>query len=413
MRCRSAFISGGDSGVAFFNSVEFEPVLRALVWLFPIRALATVGEALAQREMRFRWLAVRDTLAFGAGYFGVGVGFALLGFGVWALVAANLGAAVLKTTMILRAYPPPGLRTSRNAFRELFYFGGGHTLARLSNYLALQGDNLVVARFLDLFSLGIYGRAYQLMSVPATVFGQILDRVLFPSLAKLQNQTKRLADAYLHGVRLIALVMLPVSIVGILLAPEIVNVLLGKAWTEVTLPFRILVVGLLMRTSYKLSDSLARATGAVYRRAWRQAIYAAAVIGGAWVGHFRGVAGVAAGVLAAVAVNFFLMAGLSLKIAGLSRRDFFEAHIPALKVAFCTALIALPSVLFLRKIDCPSFLILAAVGVSLTAWAALALRFAPRFFLGEQSRELEKLLRKLLPAKDGRKPSLEAAKSVG
>ena len=65
---------------------------------------------------------------------------------------------------------------------------------------------------------------------------------------------------------------------------------------EVVVPFRILALGMLFRTSYKMSDSLARATGSVYRRAWRQGIYAALVFGGAWVGQFWGVAGVAYGI---------------------------------------------------------------------------------------------------------------------
>ena len=94
------------------------------------------------------------------------------------------------------------------------------------------------------------------------------------------------------------------------------------------------VITLLLRTSYKLSDSISRATGAVYRRAWRQAVYAGLVLSGAWTGQHWGVIGVAVGVFAALAVNFILMAELSLRIARLSWREFWRAHVPALSYNF-------------------------------------------------------------------------------
>jgi len=43
-----------------------------------------------QRELRFRWLATVEVASFVVGYGVVGVTMALLGFGVWALVAAEM-----------------------------------------------------------------------------------------------------------------------------------------------------------------------------------------------------------------------------------------------------------------------------------------------------------------------------------
>ena len=108
----------------------------------------------------------------------------------------------------------------------------------------------------------------------------------------------RLAAAYLRAVALIALLVLPLSAALILLAPEVVRVALGPRWGLAVAPFQILGIGMLFRTSYKMSDSIARSTGAVYRRAWRQVIYAALVVVGAWVGQHWGIAGVAWGALA-------------------------------------------------------------------------------------------------------------------
>ncbi len=97
------------------------------------------------------------------------------------------------------------------------------------NYFALQGDNLVVGRWLGVSALGLYGRAYNLMTISVNVLGQVLDKVLFSAMAKVQNEPERLVTAYRRGTALIGLTILPISVVSYILAPELINVLLGPA----------------------------------------------------------------------------------------------------------------------------------------------------------------------------------------
>ena len=90
----------------FFRMEHLTPVVRALALAFPITGIATVPESLLQRDLRFRLLANRDVFSYGIGYGMVGVSLALLGWGVWALVAAQLTHVVLRTAILLRAHPP-------------------------------------------------------------------------------------------------------------------------------------------------------------------------------------------------------------------------------------------------------------------------------------------------------------------
>jgi O-antigen/teichoic acid export membrane protein len=366
----------------FFDHPGMESVIKVLTLIFPIRGLGLVAESLAQREMDFRLLANTTTVSMMAGYVIVGVVMAALGFGVWSLVAATLVTAVLRTAMLNFHFPPKGFTPERRAFGELAYFGGGYTLARIANYGALQVDYLVVGHWLGLTALGFYGRAYQLMSVPASTFGQVLDDVLFPSMAKIQDDSRRLGAIYLRGVSLIALVMLPVSVVSYILAPEIVRAVLGWKWAATVLPFQILIIGLLMRTSYKMSDSLTRATGEVYRRAWRQVVYAVLVFAGALVGSYWGIAGVAAGVLAAVTINFVLMAQMSLKLVGETWGNFLRAHTNALLLAVYSGFVTYVCVTILRKMELSSYMTLAVTAAVLALFTVLMLRFAAERFLG-------------------------------
>jgi PST family polysaccharide transporter len=385
---------GAGLAAEFFRTPGVEPVLRALAFVFPLQGLAAVAGSLMMRELRFRWMANIDVISYGIGYGAIGITLALLGLGVWALVLGQIAQLLIKTAILLSGQPPR-LRSlpERRAFRELMYFSGGFTLAKVANQLAQQGDYLMVGRFLGPSALGYYGRAYHLMSAPAGGFGTILDSVLFPMMARVQTDEKRLASAYRRGITLIALVVLPASAALVVLAPEMIHVLLGPRWTPVIVPFQILAAGMLFRTSAKLADSLTRATGAVFRRAWRQIVYAALVIGGAWVGQQWGIVGVAWGVLLALAVNFVMMVQLSMSEAGMAVSQVWRAHVPALLITLVSSPLVWLLTVALRHVGVAP-VVLVVAGLALLLGCFLLLTFvAPKTFLGSEGQWMIDTLR--------------------
>lgn len=386
----------------FFRMPQVGPVLRVLAWIFPLKGISVLAESMVLKGLRFRLLANLDVLSFALGYGLVGIVCAATGLGVWALVAGHIAQSVLSTAALLVISPlPRRLRLDRRAFSELIYFGGGFTAAKIANHIALDADNVVVGRWLGPAALGIYGRAYQLMAMPAKLFGNALDDVLFPIMARIQDEVQRLATAYRRGISLIALVMLPASAVLFILAPELIQVVLGGGWEEVVAPFQVLAAGMLMRTSYKMSDSIARSTGAVYRRAWRQFIYAALVAAGAWVGQHWGVRGVAVGVLLALAANFLLMAQLSLSLARMSWRSFGAAHLPAILLAASVGGMAWAVAASLRVRGLPPLMVLLVAGGSAFSTMALLAWRAPAVFLGRDGSWFLDVLRPLVAGKLG------------
>lgn len=383
----------------FFRIVELTPIVRLMSIMFVFQSLSIVAESILQRELKFRRLATIEVIAFAIGFGAVGIILAYLGHGVWALVGAYLTQTFLKTVILLFVQTHPKKpKIHKQAFIDLMTFGGGFTLARIGNYVAGQGDNLVVGRYLGPEALGIYGRSYQLMSVPASLFGQVVDKVLFPVMAKVQHHPERLAMAFRRGVALIALMILPTSAVLFFLAPEVVLIMLGSEWNGVVVPFQIFAVGMLFRTSYKMSDSISRATGAVYRRAWRQGIYALMVIGGAYYGQCWGLAGVAFGVLGAITINFLLMAELSLILAKMKWSSFITAHGSAI---FLTLILG-PETWWLAKSlrelnYSPVELLVISTTVVLMTFFLLA-RLMPRFALGKDGIWMLQMMLAYLPS---------------
>ena len=383
----------------FFRMEHLTPVVRVLALVFPITGIATVPESLLQRDLRFRLLANRDVVAYGIGYGIVGVGLALLGWGVWALALAQLTQVVIRTGILLRASPNllPA-RPTWGSFVELMEYGIGQSISRVGAIMANQADNLVVGRWLGAVSLGQYSRAYQLMSVPTGLLGDVLDKVLFPTMARAQDDPRRLGEAFVQGTAILALVTLPMGVIAAVVAPELVSVAFGSRWADLVLPFQVLALGMMFRTGYRMSDSLSRATGRVYRRAWRQGLFALLVFLGAWVGQTRGLVGVAAGVLVAFFLNYVSMSQLSLAITGVSWGRFLQAQLPAVRLTLVVGVVTIATMLGIRQTGLPPAVGLAAGSLAAVGSGLLVAWVAPTFALGHEGVRARDKLLALVPA---------------
>jgi O-antigen/teichoic acid export membrane protein len=378
----------------FFRMDHLAPVVRWLALVFPIAGMSVVPESLLQRELRFRLLANRDVVSYGLGYGMVGVVLALLGYGVWALVAAQLTQALLRTAILLRAGPPLLVAPPTwGSFLELMDYGVGQSAGRLGIILANQVDNLVVGRWLGAVALGQYSRAFQLVSVPTALLGDVLDKVLFPTLARVQDEPRRLASAFLHGTALLALLTLPAGVVIAVVAPELVAVAFGSRWEALVPPFQVLALGVMFRTSFRMSDSLSRATGKVYRRAWRQILYAALVFLGAFIGHYHGLTGVAVGVLGALFVNYLLMAQLGVSLGQISWFRFAQVQFPAIRLTIIVGAVTIAIVEGTRHLGLPPIARFVAGLVAAGGTAVLAAWWAPMLTLGEHGLRMRDTVR--------------------
>lgn len=375
----------------YFDQPRLESVMRGLAFVFTLQGPGVVAMALLQRDLDFKSIALAETVSYFFGFAAVGVILVMSGVGVWSIAVAQLSqAALFSGILILRRPHPRSLWPRRAESRDLVVYAGGMTAARGFNFVALYGDYTVVGGRMSPASLGAYKNAYQLAAVPAQLLGQVMDRVIFPVISRFQNDLHRVASAYLRGISLVAIITIPGSILAVLLAPELIHLLLGGGtkWDDAIVPFQIFAAGLVFRTSYKISDSLARAMGTVYRRAWRQAVYAGAVVVGAIVGTAFGLVWVAVGVTGAIVLNYLLMADLSIRTAPIGWGHFFARQVRGVALAGMVAAAAVPTVLAARAADLSNLLtIVAGTGA---AGIALGVAFlvAPRATLGDDGRWL-------------------------
>jgi len=313
----------------FFEIPDFFLVIQVLAIALPISGLTVIGQALIQRELLFKKLAMFLFYSHVISNFLVAIPLALNGFGLWSLVYSTLVQSVVMLIMIhVSVKNAHNYGFSFYSARALLVYGFGHSLGKLANYLANQGDNAIVGKLLGAEVLGLYSRAYQLMMLPANIFGSVIDKVLFPLMSSIQNENQRLSNAYITAVSVVIMITMPLSAFLIMFSEEVVTIVFGDQWSEAAPVLQILSLALVFRIIYKFSDTLSRAKGSVYKRAWRQGVYAIFVFIGAWYGaEIWGIKGVAWGISLAILVNFLLMMQLSQDLINFSWRSIFFLHL--------------------------------------------------------------------------------------
>jgi hypothetical protein len=90
---------------AYFKEPRLVMPMQVLSLIFVPSALAVVSGAMLRRSLRFKALQVTQLASYLGPYGLIGIPLALAGFGVWALVAAMLGQAVLGA-LLMSARPP-------------------------------------------------------------------------------------------------------------------------------------------------------------------------------------------------------------------------------------------------------------------------------------------------------------------
>ena len=134
------------------------------------------------------------------------------------------------------------------------------------------------------------------------------------------------------------LLFVPLSLLLFEFSNEIVLALLGSKWSEASVPFGFLALGLSFRAGYRVSDIIARALGYVYRRALVQWVYAGCIIIAVVLGVSWGLVGVVIGVSLVIALNWVLMTWLTVKLVDISTISLLASFRPAL---FTSSLILL------------------------------------------------------------------------
>jgi O-antigen/teichoic acid export membrane protein len=239
-------------------------------------------------------------------------------------------------------------------------------IGNLANKFAVQGDNLVISRYLGMASLGIYSRAYKLMKLPTNVLGNVFNHLAFPSFVLLDDQ--KLRKAYVNIIYLLSFCLFPLVAIIFIFYSELVDIILGSGWEQVKIPFLILGAGIYLRLAYKIPATVLKSKEMFRKLMWTQLLYAIMVVLFAFLLRSYGVTGVALGTIIALFLNNVILVTIANKKMDLPLKEYLKLFgIPILN--FALSFIVLMVLKFrLSSIIDNRFLVLA---ISLGAYLSL------------------------------------------
>jgi O-antigen/teichoic acid export membrane protein len=223
------FLSAGWFA-SYFNNVTLEPVLKVMAVTFLLGGCTNIGIVFFEKDLDFKKKAILESIADIVGSV-IAISFALWLKNVWALVVGSIAWATVKFfgSYRLNSYRPR-FQWNWHIASDLLNFGKHIFWINLIAFIITSFDDALVGKLLDLKMLGFYVMAYSISSLPVSSLSAVLSRIFFPAYAKIQNDPKRMAEAFRQTFETVMLMLLPLTSLMIALSPNFTAVFLGEKW---------------------------------------------------------------------------------------------------------------------------------------------------------------------------------------
>ena len=245
----------------FFERQELTALARVSSSGLIIGAFGLVQQTRLTRRIDFK-TQTKITLVASAVSGVVGIGMALAGFGVWALVAQQLMIQVLETLQ-LYIYNRwlPRLRFSVASFHDLFGFGWKMMVSRLLDVVWKELTEVVVAKFYSPATLGQYTRAKHYAKLLSSNLTSVVERVTYPVLSSIQDDKQRMVSAYRRIIRT-SMFITTVALFSLGAVSEpLIYCMIGPKWHEAATYLPILCINLSLYPLHAINLNMLKVQG--------------------------------------------------------------------------------------------------------------------------------------------------------
>jgi O-antigen/teichoic acid export membrane protein len=227
----------------FFDQFILTDIIRFYSIIFLLTSFSSVQMTLLIKKMEFKKIAVLNIPSVILGLL-VGIFMAGNNYGVWSVISMYLVTQLILTLGLWFSSDwKPKFVFSKNRFS--FHFNYGYKLL-LANFLSGTTTNIynaITGKFYTLNTAGNFERAFTLNSYPLMILTQIIGKVTFPLLSKIQNDKQYLQEIFIKLVRFTFFVSAPLMIILSASAKPLILTLLGEKWNETIPIFQILCLG--------------------------------------------------------------------------------------------------------------------------------------------------------------------------
>ena len=216
----------------FFHREELVALTQVSSLGMIVGALAMVQQTRLTKRIDFK-TQTKVTLIASVASGIIGIGLALLDFGVWALVAQGLSSQLLRTIFLWYFNRwMPHLRFSIQSFRDLFGFGWKIMLSGLLDSVWKELYQVVVGKFYSPATLGQYTRAKQFSTLFSSNLTSVIQRVTYPVLSDIQDDKERMVAAYRKIIKTTMFATFALMFFMGAISEPLLYCLIGEKWHE-------------------------------------------------------------------------------------------------------------------------------------------------------------------------------------
>lgn len=337
----------------FFRRNELVALTRVSALGMIIGALAIVHQTILTKLIDFKTQAKITFIAsLVSGV--VGIGMALLGFGVWALVYQGLVSGIIRT-MLLWIYNKwiPNLRFSNNSFQELFGFGWKLMVSGLLDTVWKQLCQVVVGKFYNPSTLGQYTRANGFSELFSSNLTSVIQRVTYPVLSNIQDEKERMVVAYRKIIKFTMFISSIAMLALGAVSEPLLYCLIGSNWHEAATYLPLICICASTYPLHSINLNMLEVQGRSDIFLWLEIIKKIIAVGPLFIGAFIGIMPMLYTYLITTVIAFFLNSHYSGKMIGYSSWMQIKDVAPIYLFAF---LLAIP-VYFLKYLPLSYWLV--------------------------------------------------------
>lgn len=233
---------------AFFNEPRAELIIQAIAIVSLLRAFRNVGIYGLNKEMDFKKVFLYESSGTIADLV-ISVGAAVILRDVWAIVYGLLAKEfLLLISSYLLANTKLKLSIDKAILRELYHYGKYIFIQAILFYLLLEGDDIFVGKVLGTEMLGYYQMAFIISNLSATEISHVISKVFLPAYSKIQDDLTQIGRVLVKTVNITSMLSLPLAAGLFVIAPEVVENILGSKWLPIVTVTQILCLFGAMRS---------------------------------------------------------------------------------------------------------------------------------------------------------------------
>jgi O-antigen/teichoic acid export membrane protein len=221
------------------NAPEAALIISVISVSIVIEALSVVQTALLRRQMDFKSLSIRtnaSVLLSGA----IGIGMALAGFRVWALVAQQIVRDLTALILLWKLSSwRPRLEFSWKHLKELLGFSIPNFLAQIANFTDVQASSILLGLFFGPIALGLYRLADRFANCIVVMATSSIQAVSLPEFSRLQDNPAELRKSALSCIRLSSAVTMP-ALAGLAAVSSPLMAMVGPQWAPAANVLKVL-----------------------------------------------------------------------------------------------------------------------------------------------------------------------------